>query len=80
MRLLQPRDRDPRSSRRRLTRRVDVLQDPEIRPGIKEYSDWPTVPQLYVKGEFLGGSDIMMEMFEAGELQTLVEEKQVAKA
>jgi monothiol glutaredoxin len=51
---------------------VDVLQDPEIRQGIKEYSDWPTVPQLYVKGEFVGGSDIMMEMFEAGELQPLV--------
>ena len=48
---------------------VDVLQDPEIRQGIKDYSDWPTVPQLYVKGEFVGGSDIMMEMFEAGELQ-----------
>ena len=48
---------------------VDVLQDMEIRAGIKEYSDWPTVPQLYVKGEFLGGSDIMMEMYEAGELQ-----------
>ncbi len=58
---------------------VDVLQDPEIRQGIKEYSDWPTVPQLYVKGEFLGGSDIMMEMFEAGELQQLLEEKQVAR-
>ena len=51
---------------------VDVLQDPEIRGGIKEYSDWPTVPQLYVKGEFVGGSDIMMEMFETGELQQLV--------
>ena len=48
---------------------VDVLQDMEIRTGIKEYSDWPTIPQLYVKGEFLGGSDIMMEMYEAGELQ-----------
>ncbi len=59
---------------------VDVLQDAEIRQGIKEYSDWPTVPQLYVKGEFVGGSDIMMEMFQAGELQTLLEEKQVAKA
>jgi len=59
---------------------VDVLQDPEIRAGIKDYSDWPTVPQLYVKGEFLGGSDIMMEMFQAGELQSLVEEKQVARA
>jgi monothiol glutaredoxin len=51
---------------------VDVLQDPEIRQGIKEYSDWPTVPQLYVKGEFVGGSDIMMEMFESGELQQMV--------
>jgi monothiol glutaredoxin len=59
---------------------VDVLQDAEIRQGIKDYSDWPTVPQLYVKGEFLGGSDIMMEMFEAGELARLVEEKQVARA
>ena len=51
---------------------VDVLQDQEIRQGIKEYSAWPTIPQLYVKGEFVGGSDIMMEMFESGELQTLV--------
>jgi monothiol glutaredoxin len=51
---------------------VDVLQDPEIRQGIKEYSDWPTVPQLYVKGEFVGGSDIMMEMFESGELKELL--------
>jgi monothiol glutaredoxin len=59
---------------------VDVLQDPEVRQGIKAYSDWPTIPQLYVKGEFVGGSDIMMEMFEAGELQQLLDEKQVAKA
>jgi monothiol glutaredoxin len=51
---------------------VDVLADPEIRTGIKEFSDWPTVPQLYVKGEFVGGSDIMMEMFESGELQQLI--------
>ena len=51
---------------------VDVLQDQDIRQGVKEYSDWPTVPQLYVKGEFVGGSDIMMEMFESGELQQLV--------
>ena len=51
---------------------VDVLQDPEIRTGVKEYSDWPTIPQLYVKGEFVGGSDIMMEMFENGELKQLV--------
>jgi monothiol glutaredoxin len=59
---------------------VDVLQDMEIRSGIKEYSDWPTIPQLYVKGEFLGGSDIMMEMHEAGELQALVEAEGLAKA
>ena len=51
---------------------VDVLQDQDIRNGIKQYSDWPTVPQLYVKGEFVGGSDIMMEMFESGELKQLV--------
>jgi monothiol glutaredoxin len=51
---------------------VDVLQDPEIRQGVKDYSDWPTIPQLYVKGEFVGGSDIMMEMFESGELKQLV--------
>ena len=54
---------------------VDVLQDQEIRQGIKEYSDWPTIPQLYVKGEFVGGSDIMMEMVESGELQKLIAEK-----
>ncbi len=59
---------------------VDVLQDMEIRTGIKEYSDWPTIPQLYVKGEFLGGSDIMMEMYEAGELQAMVEAEGLAKA
>jgi monothiol glutaredoxin len=52
----------------------------EIRQGIKSYSDWPTIPQLYVKGEFVGGSDIMMEMYEAGELQQLLDEKQVSKA
>ena len=51
---------------------VDVLQDQDVRDGIKAYSDWPTVPQLYVKGEFVGGSDIMMEMFESGELKQLV--------
>ena len=59
---------------------VDVLQDQEIRNGIKEFSDWPTIPQLYVKGEFVGGSDIMMEMYEAGELQTMLDEAGVAKA
>ncbi len=59
---------------------VDVLQDPEIRQGIKDYSDWPTVPQLYIKGEFVGGSDIMMEMFEAGELQQLIKDRQITTA
>jgi monothiol glutaredoxin len=54
---------------------IDVLRDPEIRAGIKDFSDWPTIPQLYVKGEFVGGSDIMMEMYEAGELQQLMAEK-----
>ena len=58
---------------------VDVLQDAEIREGIKAYSDWPTIPQLYIKGEFVGGSDIMMEMFEAGELQALISEKGIAQ-
>ncbi|WP_296870822.1 Grx4 family monothiol glutaredoxin [Tibeticola sp.] len=51
---------------------VNVLEDEAIRQGIKEYSNWPTIPQLYVKGEFIGGSDIMMEMYESGELQQLV--------
>ena len=59
---------------------VDVLQDMEIRSGIKQFSDWPTIPQLYVKGEFVGGSDIMMEMFEAGELQQLMTDAQVQRA
>ena len=51
---------------------VDVLADQEIRQGIKAFSDWPTIPQLYVKGEFVGGSDIMLEMFESGELKQLI--------
>ncbi|MCJ2185673.1 Grx4 family monothiol glutaredoxin [Novosphingobium beihaiensis] len=51
---------------------VNVLEDPFIREGIKEYSDWPTIPQLYIKGEFVGGSDIVREMYESGELQALV--------
>jgi monothiol glutaredoxin len=59
---------------------VDVLQDMEIRQGIKDYSDWPTIPQLYVKGEFVGGSDIMMEMYEAGELGQMMQDKSVARA
>jgi monothiol glutaredoxin len=54
---------------------VDVLSDPEIRQGIKEFSSWPTIPQLYVKGEFVGGCDIIREMFESGELNTLLQDK-----
>ncbi|MBV8247506.1 MAG: Grx4 family monothiol glutaredoxin [Comamonas sp.] len=54
---------------------VNVLEDQEIRQGIKDYSNWPTIPQLYVKGEFVGGSDIMMEMYESGELQQLLAAK-----
>ncbi|MGH1426716.1 MAG: Grx4 family monothiol glutaredoxin [Arenicella sp.] len=53
---------------------VDVLSDPEIREGIKTFSNWPTIPQLYVKGEFIGGSDIMTEMYQSGELKTLLTE------
>jgi monothiol glutaredoxin len=56
---------------------VDVLQDPLIRQGIKDYSSWPTIPQLYVKGEFVGGCDIVREMFESGELQDLLKTKGV---
>lgn len=52
---------------------INVLEDPEIREGVKQFSDWPTIPQLYVKGEFIGGSDIMMEMWEAGELHQLMD-------
>lgn len=56
---------------------VDVLSDPQIRQGIKEFSNWPTIPQLYVKGEFVGGCDIVREMYETGELQQVFEEKGV---
>ena len=59
---------------------VDVLLDMEVRQGIKSFSDWPTIPQLYVKGEFVGGSDIMMEMFEAGELHQLLLEANIPTA
>ncbi len=57
---------------------VDVLQDQGIRQGIKAYSDWPTIPQLYVDGEFVGGSDIMMEMYESGELAELFEKQKAS--
>lgn len=56
---------------------IDVLADSSVREGIKEYSSWPTIPQLYVKGEFIGGCDIIREMFETGELQQMFEEKGV---
>ena len=57
---------------------VNVLEDPDIRVGIKEYSDWPTIPQLYVKNEFIGGCDIVKEMFEKGELQNKLKEKKIS--
>ncbi|MBV9548348.1 MAG: Grx4 family monothiol glutaredoxin [Alphaproteobacteria bacterium] len=56
----------------------DVLSDPELRQGIKTFSNWPTIPQLYVKGEFIGGADILREMYESGELKTLFAEKGIA--
>lgn len=56
---------------------INVLEDDDLRQGIKDYTNWPTVPQLYVKGEFVGGCDIIREMFQAGELQTYLEEKGV---
>ena len=56
---------------------INVLEDQEIREGIKAYSDWPTIPQLYIKNEFIGGCDIVKEMFEKGELQTKLEEKKI---
>ena len=57
---------------------VNVLEDDEIRQGVKEYANWPTIPQLYVKGEFVGGCDIIREMFQAGELQSLFKDKGIA--
>ena len=59
---------------------VNVLENPEIREGIKEYSDWPTIPQLYIKGEFIGGCDIIKEMFDKGDLQTILIEKNIIPA
>ena len=56
---------------------INVLEDENLRQGIKEFSDWPTIPQLYVKGEFVGGCDIVKEMFEKGELKSLMEEKKI---
>jgi monothiol glutaredoxin len=59
---------------------IDVLADPEIREGIKAFSQWPTIPQLYVKGEFVGGCDIIREMYESGELQEYLQDHGIAKA
>lgn len=59
---------------------VNVLADPELREGIKQFTDWPTIPQLYIKGEFVGGSDIMREMYESGELEQLLTEKDVKRS
>ena len=56
---------------------INVLENGELREGIKEYSDWPTIPQLYIKGEFIGGCDIVKEMFEKGDLQTKLKEKEI---
>ncbi len=56
---------------------INVLEDENLRKGIKEFSDWPTIPQLYVKGEFIGGCDIVKEMFEKGELSSLLKEKKI---
>ena len=57
---------------------INVLEDAELREGIKEFSDWPTIPQLYIKGEFIGGCDIIKEMFEKGDLQRKLQEKQIS--
>jgi len=74
MRLLQTRGGDPPASRRRVRGRAGAApKDQGIRQGIKAYSDWATIPQLYGGGEFVGGSDIMMEMYESGELAELFE-------
>ena len=78
MRILGDHRGDPQALRRRPTIiAVDVLQDPEIRQGIKEYANWPTIPQLYVNGEFVGGCDIMREMYQSGELQQVLAKQPV---
>jgi monothiol glutaredoxin len=59
---------------------VDVLSDPEIRQGIKEYAQWPTIPQLYINGEFIGGADIIREMYESGEFEQMLHDKGIAHA
>lgn len=59
---------------------MDVMQDPELRQGIKDFTNWPTIPQLYIKGEFIGGSDIVREMYESGELQELLKSKNIMQS
>jgi monothiol glutaredoxin len=73
VRLLGDRRADPEGLRRQDFVTVNVLADEEIRNGVKEYANWPTIPQLYIKGEFIGGCDIMKEMYQTGELQQLLE-------
>jgi monothiol glutaredoxin len=72
VRLLGHRHADPQDGGAQELFTVDVLQHPEIREGIKQYANWPTIPQLYVNGEFVGGCDIMKEMYQSGELQKLL--------
>ena len=74
MRLFRPCDPDPERNRRDQTVTVNVLEDPEVRQGIKDYANWPTIPQLYVQGEFIGGTDIMNEMHQNGELSQLLKD------
>ena len=77
MRLFRPSHPDPRLSWRAY-KGLNVLESDELRNGIKAYSNWPTIPQLYVKGEFVGGCDIVREMFQAGELQSLMKDNGMA--
>ena len=74
MRFFRPRGQNSQCLRGNDIFAVDVLAEPEIRQGIKEYSNWPTIPQLYINGEFVGGSDIVSEMYQNGELQKLLQE------
>jgi len=78
MRVFRPRGADS-DAHGRAVPFPNVLEDMELREGIKEFSQWPTVPQLYVKGEFVGGCDIVTEMFQSGELETFMSEKGVAQ-
>lgn len=59
---------------------IDILRDPELRQGIKDFSNWPTIPQLYIKGEFIGGADIVREMYESGELEAMLDENNITRS